>query len=105
MDRDSSEPRVWLPGEGWVVVQPVQDAREAGYTADSDDQTRQESEPAAAPSADADQQAEPEVRDLLVRAFTQGVSQCPHSVKRGKSCPAEFPVVSQIRRSAELCNA
>lgn len=88
-----------------MVVQPVQDAREAGYTADSEDQTRQESEPAATPSVDADQQAEPEVRDMLVRVFAQGVSLCPHSVKRGKSCSAEFPVVSQIRRSAELCKA
>lgn len=36
-DEDAGKPRVWLPGEGWVVVEPVEDQQdEAGYTADDE---------------------------------------------------------------------
>ena len=37
-DEDAGMPRVWLPGEGWVVVEPVQEQQqdEAGYAADDE---------------------------------------------------------------------
>ena len=36
-DEDAGKPRVWLPGEGWVVVEPVQEQQdEAGYAADDE---------------------------------------------------------------------
>ncbi len=62
MDRERSEPKVWLPGEGWVVVQPAQHMQEAGYAADSEDQLPQHSEPDSAPTAASGRQADDQVR-------------------------------------------
>ena len=44
VDRERGEPKVWLPGEGWVVVEPVQDAQEAGYAADSEDSVQRDNQ-------------------------------------------------------------
>ena len=35
-DEDAGKPKVWLPGEGWVVVEPVGQQDEGGYAADDE---------------------------------------------------------------------
>lgn len=40
---ESSEPKVWLPGEGWVAVQQYQDSQQGGHTAGSEGQAEEES--------------------------------------------------------------
>ena len=65
VDWESSEPRVWLPGEGWVVVQPDQGMQEAGYAADSEDAAAQQSDAGAAALTAPEREAADEVRCLL----------------------------------------
>ncbi|CAL8461975.1 g1506 [Coccomyxa elongata] len=62
VDTERGEPKVWLPGEGWVVVEPMEDMSEAGYAADSEDTMQRDvqgqSETRTVPGAPSEQPAD-----------------------------------------------
>ncbi len=90
VDTERGEPKVWLPGEGWVVVEPMEDMQEAGYAADSEDtmqrDVQDQNETRTVPGAPSERPADDTVRRLLqgpcphVKIFSKfaavGVSQC-----------------------------